>query len=81
MRQFMISIENFIKKDKSYEIKENEIKCSSGAIFDSSVEPMIPEILSDYYSQRKQAKKVSQLAEQELAELQKIKNNRLASHL
>lgn len=76
MRQFMISIENFITKDKAYQPNENEIKCASGAVFDASTEPLIPEILSNYYAQRKEAKKVSQAAEKEVAELQKIKKAR-----
>ena len=77
MRQFMISIENFIKKDKLYSPNNNEIKCVSGAVFDASFEPLIPEILSNYYNQRKKAKAISQLAEQEADELKKIKNKRL----
>jgi len=72
MRQFKISIENFIKKDKLYEPKATEIKCSSGAIFDASYEPLLSEILSDFYGQRKEAKKISLQAEKEVDELQKI---------
>ena len=74
----MISIENFITKDKSYVPNDHEIKCTSGAVFDASTEPLLPEILTDYYAQRKTAKKVSQIAEKEIAELQKIKNQRYA---
>jgi len=76
MRQFMISIENFITKDKYYEINDKQIKTSSGAVFDASFEPLIPEILTDYYGQRKVAKKVSQRADIEMAELQKIRAER-----
>lgn len=76
MRQWMISIENFVKKDKDHIPNDHEIKCTSGAIFDASSEPLLPEILSDYYAQRKTAKKVSQIAEKEIAELQKIKAER-----
>lgn len=78
MRQFMISIENFIKKDKHHVINNKQIKCVSGAIFDSATEPLIPEILTDYYGQRKTAKKISQLAEQEADTLQKIRSQRYA---
>jgi DNA polymerase elongation subunit (family B) len=76
MRQFMMSVENFIKKDKNHVPTENEIKCSSGAIFDASYESLIPKILTDYYAQRKNAKKISVDAEKDMAELQKILRER-----
>jgi len=79
MMQFMISIENFIKKDKHHNPTSAQIKTISGAIFDSGLEPLIPSILSDYYDQRKTAKKVSQQAEAEMAELQRIKKERMKS--
>jgi DNA polymerase elongation subunit (family B) len=79
MRQFMISIENFITKDKLYETNDNQIKCVSGAVFDASFEPLIPEILTEYYSQRKDAKKISQKADMEVNELQKIREKRMQS--
>jgi len=79
MRQFMISIENFITRDKHYETNDKQIKCISGAIFDASFEPLIPEILTDYYRQRKDAKKISQTADMEVDELQKIRARRLQS--
>lgn len=76
MRQFKISIENFLFKDKNHIPSENQVKCVSGAVFDKTVEPFLSEILTDYYSQRKSAKKVSQKAEKEAAELEKILNER-----
>lgn len=76
MRQFMMSVENFIKKDKNHVPSVNEIKCSSGAIFDCSYEPLIPEILTDYYGQRKNAKKISVDAEKDMAELQNVLRER-----
>ena len=79
MRQFKISIENFITKDKHMQTNDNHIKCASGAVFDASFDPLIPEILTNYYSQRKDAKKVSQQADMELSQLQKIKEERLKS--
>lgn len=72
----MISIENFITKDKLYETNENQIKTASGAVFDASFEPLIPEILTNFYAQRKEAKKVSQKADMEMDELQKIRAER-----
>ena len=79
MRQFKISIENFLLKDKNYQPKKNEVKCESGAVFDQTIEPFLSEILTDYYSQRKDAKKVSQKAEKEYAELEKILKERKKS--
>jgi DNA polymerase elongation subunit (family B) len=79
MRQFMISIENFITKDKLFQTNDKQIKCVSGAVFDASFEPLIPEILTDYYGQRKAAKKISQQADMEGDELQKIRAKRLQS--
>lgn len=76
MRQFKISIENFLFKDKSYNAKESEIKTSSGAVFDASYEPLLSLILTDYYTQRKQAKSTSMIAEKEADQLQKILNKR-----
>jgi DNA polymerase elongation subunit (family B) len=72
MRQFKISIENFITKDQNYKANDKQIKCSSGAIFDSSYEPLLPEILTDYYAQRKKAQKTAKDAELDATELQKI---------
>lgn len=76
MRQWKISMENFIKKDANYIPNSHEIKCSSGAIFDSSKEPLLPEILTDYYAQRKQAQKIAKVAEMEANELKHILDSR-----
>jgi DNA polymerase elongation subunit (family B) len=81
MRQFMISIENFITKDKLYNVNEKQIKCISGAVFDASFEPLIPTILSDFYSQRKVAKHISQQAEKEADELKKIRLKRQTAQI
>jgi len=72
MRQFKLSIENFLVKDKSYTPKSNEIKCSSGSIFDASYEPLISEILTNYYNQRKTAKAIYLKAEKEVDNLKKL---------
>ena len=77
MRQFMISIENFITRDKSFKTNDKQIKTVSGAVFDASFEPLIPMILSDYYGQRKYVKSIYQQADVEVAELQKIREKRL----
>lgn len=79
MRQFKISMENFVIKDKNHQIKPNEIKCSSGAVFDATVEPILPEILTDYYKQRKDAQKIAKKAEIEADELKHILKKRLSA--
>ena len=56
MRQFGVSPEVFIKKDINYTPKEDEIKMASGAIYKKDPKALIPSILTDYYSRRKQAK-------------------------
>jgi len=76
MRQFKISIENLLTKDINYKPTANQIKCVSGAIFDKTVEPLLPEILTNYYGQRKDAKKVYLKAEKEAAELENILKQR-----
>lgn len=81
MRQFKLSIENFLFKDKNYTPKPNEIKTSSGSIFDASYEPLISEILTEYYQRRKDAKKVSLIAEKEANFLENILNKRKSSHI
>jgi DNA polymerase elongation subunit (family B) len=76
IRQFKISIENFVAKDRNYKINNNQIKCASGAVFDKTVEPYLSEILTDYFMQRKTAKKNSLKAEKEMSELEKILKER-----
>jgi len=76
MRQFKISIENFVTKDANYQTNNNQVKCVSGAVFDKTVEPYLSEILTNYYGQRKDAKKISQKADLEAAELDKILKER-----
>jgi len=81
MRQFMISIENFIIKNKDYQTTNNEIKCISGAVFDASFKPLIPDILENYYNQRKKAQSIYRTAEKEMDTLQKIKAERTSGIL
>ncbi len=76
MRQFKISIENFITKNKEFNPNQGQVKCSSGAVFDGSYEPLLPEILTDYYAQRKKAQNKAKDAERDLVELTKILNER-----
>lgn len=81
MRQFMISIENFIIKDKNYQTNENQIKCINGAVFDTSGEPLLPTILKDYYNQRKEAKRIALTAESEIEKLKKLKEEKMKASL
>jgi DNA polymerase elongation subunit (family B) len=76
MRQWKISIENFITKDKNYKPNDKQVKCSSGAVFDGSYEPLLPEILTDYYAQRKKAQNISKDAERDIVELTRILKER-----
>jgi DNA polymerase elongation subunit (family B) len=55
MRQFNISSETFIVRDKNYIPGPNEIKTTSGAVF-SKEKGLIPSILDVYYAKRKAAK-------------------------
>jgi DNA polymerase elongation subunit (family B) len=79
MRQFKISIENFVTKDINFQLNHNQIKCISGAVFDKSIEPFLPEILTNYYNQRRNAKKISQNAEKKYFEFEKILKKRKKS--
>jgi DNA polymerase elongation subunit (family B) len=76
IRQFNLSIENFKFKDKSYQPGPNEVKTSSGAVFDSSYQGLIPEILTDYFMKRKEAKRIGMQAEKEADELKRILSKR-----
>lgn len=79
MMQFKLSIENFLFKDPNYKPKDTEIKTYSGSVFDASYEPLIAEILDNYYTQRKDAKKVMLAAEMEADELEHILKKRKQS--
>jgi DNA polymerase elongation subunit (family B) len=81
MRQFGISIENFITKDKNYVPGPNQVKCINGAVFDVSTEPLLREILADYYNQRKRAKKVFLTAEEEIEQLKQLKALKMKASL
>lgn len=72
MRQFNISPETFILKNKNHRRRENEILCTSGAVYRNDIEGFIPKILSDFYSQRKAYKKDMMIAIDESHELEEI---------
>jgi DNA polymerase elongation subunit (family B) len=76
MRQFKISIENLVMKDRNAVPKDDQIKCVTGAIFSKNPEPLLSEILTSYYNQRKEAQKTFKQAEKEASELEKILKKR-----
>ena len=77
MRQFGVSPEVFIKKDINYTPKEDEIKMASGAIYKKDPKSLIPSILTDYYSRRKQAKNDMKQASTEQEYYEEILERRL----
>ena len=72
MRQFNISPETFVLKNKNHRRKDNEIVCTSGAVYRNDFEGFIPKILSDFYAQRKRYKKDMMIAIDETHELEDI---------
>jgi DNA polymerase elongation subunit (family B) len=76
MRQFNISPDTFIKKDKGHNAGAKEIKCCSGAVYTKEYEGFIPKILTDFYSQRKAYKKEMMIAIEEKYALMDIYEKR-----
>ena len=76
MRQFNISPDTFIKRDKNHIPKDNEIKCTSGAIYRNDFEGFLPKILTDFYNQRKAYKKEMMIAIDEKYKLEDIYERR-----
>ena len=71
-RQFNISPDTFLFKDKNFVPTENEIKCVSGAVYTNKYKGFIPKILDDFYAKRKQFKKKMTIAQEEGYELEEI---------
>ena len=72
IRQFNISPDTFLFKDKNFVPTENEIKCVSGAVYTNKYKGFIPKILDDFYAKRKQFKKKMTIAQEEGYELEEI---------
>lgn len=72
IRQFGISPETFLFKDKNYKPKPNEIKTKSGAVYRKDPNAMIPAILTHYYALRKKAKGDRKDVDTVLEELKEI---------
>ena len=77
IRQFNISPDTLICKDKNYIPKENEIKCCNGCVYRKDFEGFIPKILTDFYAKRKMYKKEMVIAEKEKNYLEDILKKRL----
>ena len=76
MRQFNISPDTLLFKDKNYVPKENEIKCTNGCVYTSDFEGFIPKILSDFFAKRKEYKKKMVSAQKEKYHLIEILKER-----
>ena len=76
MRQFNISPDTFITKDKERTPNTKEIKCCSGATYSKEFEGFIPKILTDFYTQRKVYKKEMMIAIDEKYKLMDIYEQR-----
>ncbi len=76
MRQFNISPDTFVVKNKQYTPSKQEIKCVSGAVYRRDFEGFIPKILTDFYTQRKVYKKEMMIAIDEKYFLQDIYEKR-----
>lgn len=81
MRQFGVSPECFLFKDKDYVPKENEIKMASGAVYRKDPNAMIPAILTHYFALRKEAKNDMKQADSELHYLEDIYKERISGAL
>ena len=69
MRQFNISPDTLLFKDKGHVPKDNEIKCTNGCVYTNEFEGFIPKILTDYFAKRKEYKKKMVVAQKEKYEL------------
>ena len=75
-RQFNISPDTYIKKDKSYTPKADEIKTVSGAVYKRNEKGLLPKILTDFYAKRKGFKKVMMAADDEINYLENVYERR-----
>ena len=83
MRQFNISPDTFIKKDKDKSrktTKPDQIKCCTGATYMRNVEGFMPKILTDFYKKRKGYKKEMKAVDSELKVLKDALERRLQNN-
>lgn len=72
MRQWNMSPESFIRKDKTKNENPNYAQAVNGVIFDNSKDSVFKTILTDFYGQRKTAKKTGMEIEVEIEKLKKM---------
>ena len=77
IRQFNLSPETYLFKNKAHTRKTNEIKTFSGSVFTKDVEGFMPRLLTHFYGERKRHKKQMGIATDIANELQQIYNERL----
>jgi DNA polymerase elongation subunit (family B) len=79
MRQFQISPESFLFKDTTgnYKPKSNEIKTTSGAVYQKDPDAVMPAILTHYFNKRKHAKYERKCVDTDCEYLTKIYESRL----
>lgn len=76
IRQFNMSPETFLLKDKNHVPTQDEIKCVSGAVYTNKFKGFIPKILDDFYAKRKSFKKKMIVAQEEAYEIEQILERR-----
>ena len=77
IRQFNMSPDTFVKKDKEHSIdKSKELKSASGAIYRNDYDGFLPQILTYYFKKRKEYKKEMLLAIEERYQLEEIYEKR-----
>lgn len=76
MRQFNISPDTFIKKDKNHRRADDEIVCVNGSVYTRKFKGFIPKILDDFYAKRKSFKKNMTMAAETKYELEEILKRR-----
>lgn len=76
IRQFNISPDTLLFKDKNHVPTEDEIKCVSGAVYTNKFKGFIPKILDDFYAKRKEYKKNMVIAQEEGYELEAVLERR-----
>ena len=73
---FNISPETFIEKNSKHVRKNDEIMCTSGAVYKRDIPGFIPKICTDFYMQRKAYKKEMMIAIDEKYHLKDIYEKR-----
>ena len=81
IRQFNLSPETYLFKDKLYKPKSNEIKTSSNSLFKRDEEGFMPMLLSSFYDKRKQHKKSMKMYGNIASQLNEIYNERIKEHI